>query len=41
VAAAPSLDGNADLNTVLGNIDQPDLQARYRQQELRRKTGQQ
>jgi len=40
VAAAPGLDGNADLNAVLGKIGEPQLQARYQQQELRRKRAQ-
>jgi cell filamentation protein len=39
VAAAPGLDGNAD-NTVLGNTSEPALQARYEQQELKRKQAQ-
>jgi cell filamentation protein len=41
VASAPGLDGGAELNTVLGNIGEPELQARYQQQELRRKGAQQ
>jgi cell filamentation protein len=39
VAAAPGLDGNAD-NTVLGKTSEPALQARYEQQELKRKQAQ-
>lgn len=40
VTAAPGLDGNADLNAVLGKISEPELRARYQQQELRRKRAQ-
>jgi cell filamentation protein len=37
IAQAPGLDGNAELNEVLGKTTEPELQARYQQQELKRK----
>jgi cell filamentation protein len=37
IAQAPGLDGKAGQNTVLGKTTDPALQARYQQQELRRK----
>jgi cell filamentation protein len=36
ITAAPGLDGNAELNKVLGKTNEPSLQARYEQQELKR-----
>jgi cell filamentation protein len=36
ITAAPGLDGNAELNKVLGKTNEPGLQARYEQQELKR-----
>jgi cell filamentation protein len=41
VAAAPGIDGNAALDIVLGNISEPGLQTRYREQELKRKRAEQ
>jgi cell filamentation protein len=41
VAAAPGIDGNAEDNIVLGSISEPELQVRYRQQELKRKSTEQ
>jgi cell filamentation protein len=41
VSAAPGLDGNAELNTVLGKVSDPELQERYQEQELRRKSAEQ
>ena len=41
VSAAPGIDGNAEINTVLGKVDEPVLQARYQQQELKRKDADQ
>jgi len=37
IAQAPGLDGNAELNEVLGKTTEPALQARYEQQELKRR----
>jgi cell filamentation protein len=37
IAQAPGLDGNAEQNEVLGKTTEPALQARYEQQELKRK----
>jgi hypothetical protein len=37
IAQAPGLDGNAEQNEVLGRTNEPALQARYEQQELKRK----
>jgi cell filamentation protein len=37
VAQAPGLDGNSGQNEVLGKTNDPALQARYEQQELKRK----
>jgi len=37
IAQAPGLDGNAQHNQVLGKTTDPALQARYEQQELKRK----
>jgi len=37
IAQAPGLDGNAEENEVLGRTNEPALQARYQQQELKRK----
>ena len=37
IAQAPGLDGNIELNEVLGKTTEPALQARYEQQELKRK----
>ena len=36
VVQAPGLDGNAEQNEVLGKTNEPALQARYEQQELKR-----
>jgi cell filamentation protein len=36
IARAPGLDGGAELNEVLGKTNEPALQARYEQQELKR-----
>jgi hypothetical protein len=36
IIEAPGLDGNAALNKVLGKTNEPALQARYEQQELKR-----
>jgi cell filamentation protein len=36
IAQAPGLDGGAELNEVLGKTNDPALQARYEQQELKR-----
>jgi cell filamentation protein len=36
IARAPGLDGNAGVNEVLGKTDEPELQARYEQQKLKR-----
>jgi cell filamentation protein len=37
IAQAPGLDGNAELNEILGKTTEPALQARYEQQERKRK----
>jgi cell filamentation protein len=37
IAQAPGLDGNVDQNEVLGRTNEPALQARYEQQEVKRK----
>jgi cell filamentation protein len=37
IAQAPGLDGNSRQNEVLGKTNEPALQARYEQQELKRK----
>ena len=37
IAQAPGLDGNSRQNAVLGKTNDPALQARYEQQELKRK----
>jgi len=37
IAQAPGLDGNDEQNEVLGRTNEPALQARYQQQELKRK----
>jgi hypothetical protein len=36
IAQAPGLDGGTELNEVLGKTNEPVLQARYEQQELKR-----
>jgi cell filamentation protein len=37
IAQAPGLDGSDEENEVIGKINDPDLKARYEQQELKRK----
>ena len=37
IAQAPGLDGNSEQNKVLGRTNEPALQVRYEQQELKRK----
>jgi cell filamentation protein len=37
ITEAPGLDGNAESNKVLGKTNEPAVQARYEQQELKRK----